>query len=253
MKISRLSTHIITSLTWILASGLLIWLAYTAFTQGYIRFNYPSVQQFPIRGIDISHHQGKIDWDKLKKENIQFAYIKASEGGDHKDRLFEQNWKDAQAIGLATGAYHFFTFCREGSIQADNFIATVKKEALQLPPAIDLEFGGNCSSTPQKDVLLAQLRIYIDKVKEAYAQNPVIYATNDSYQRFLAGEKLDNIDIWMRNIYKQPELVDGRKWTFWQFAHQGRLDGIKGIVDLNVFTGSVDEFKELIKPVKNSS
>ena len=246
MKVSRFSTYIITSITWIAASGLLLWLAYMAYTQGYVRFNYPSVKQFPVQGIDISHHQGKIDWQALQKENFQFAYIKASEGGDHKDRLFQQNWKNAQKIGLKTGAYHFFTFCRGGEEQAKNFIATVKKEALQLPPAIDLEFGGNCRAVPQKSVLLAQLNIYIDKIKATYMTSPVIYATHDSYKRFLENEKLEGVGIWIRDIYKQPELPDKREWVFWQFAHQARVNGIQGIVDLNVFNGTEKDFENFI-------
>ena len=239
-------SSIISSIIWMINSGLFLWLIYAAYTQGYIRFNYPSPQKYPVRGIDISHHQGQINWEKLQTENIKFAYIKATEGGDHKDTLFEQNWKKAQSIGLVTGAYHFFTFCRTGAEQADNFIATVTKAASQLPPAIDLEFGGNCKKTPTKAILLAQLQTFIDKITQAYGQHPIIYATNDSYNHFLAGEKLENIPIWIRNIYKQPELSDGRKWLFWQFAHQGRLKGIYGIVDLNVFHGTELEFKQLL-------
>ena len=236
----------ISSIAWLISSGLFFWLSYIAYTQGYIRFNYPSTQQYPVRGIDISHHQGQIDWQKLQTENIQFAYIKATEGGDHKDKLFKQNWKNAQAIGLTTGAYHFFTFCRTGAEQADNFIATVTKEASQLPPAIDLEYGGNCHTIPTKAILLAQLKTFIEKITASYAQKPMIYATRDSYNNFLAGEDLADVSIWIRNIYKQPELSDGKKWTIWQFAHQGRLKGIKGIVDLNVFNGNKAEFSELI-------
>ncbi len=236
------TSSFITAIIWSAVSVLLLWLSYTAYMQGYIRFNYPSEKKFPIRGIDISHHQGQIDWKLLQQEKIQFAYIKATEGGDHNDRLFEQNWKNAQKIGLVTGAYHFFTFCRSGEDQAKNFISTVDKKAVQLPPAIDLEFGGNCSSVPQRPVLLSQLRVFIDKVEKAYGKSPVIYVTNDTYARFISGENLQGLSIWIRNIYKQPELSDGRRWTFWQFAHQARLAGIKGIVDLNVFNGNEEQF-----------
>ncbi len=240
-------SSVITALVWLAISGLLLWLSYEAYEHGYVRFNYPSEKQFPVRGVDISHHQGKINWQALAKENIQFAYIKATEGGDHKDRLFEQNWKNAQAVGLKTGAYHFFTFCKSGEEQANNFINNVPKAALQLPPAVDLEFGGNCRSVPEKSILLVQLKIYLELVTKAYGKPPVIYVTNDSYSHFLVGEKLENTAIWVRNIYKQPKLPDGKKWTFWQFAHQGRLQGINGIVDLNVFNGNELEFKQFVQ------
>lgn len=235
----------IASFLWIILSGLLLWAGYTAYEEGYVRFNYPSTAKYPVHGVDISHHQGEIDWQQFAKENIKFAYIKATEGGDHKDRLFQQNWKDAQAIGLTTGAYHFFTFCRTGSEQAENFISTVPKAALQLPPAIDLEFGGNCKATPQKSVLLAQLKSFIEQVKETYGRQPVIYATNDSYEHFLANTDLKT-PIWIRDIYNEPELSDGRPWAFWQYAHQARLKGVKGIIDLNVYNGNLVEFNDYV-------
>lgn len=80
-----------------------------ALYQGIVRLNYPSRDDFPIQGIDISHHQKEIDWDRLKVSEIQFIFIKATEGGDFKDKRFQLNWRDARDRGFAVGAYHFFT------------------------------------------------------------------------------------------------------------------------------------------------
>src|SRR5687768_1484289 len=83
------------------------WAAYSA---GYVRLNYPSDERYPIRGIDVSHHQGAVDWKKVEAAGIDFAYIKATEGRDHRDPRFDANWRAAEGA-LARGAYHFFTFC----------------------------------------------------------------------------------------------------------------------------------------------
>lgn len=83
-----------------------------AFYQGYIRMNYPSLDEYPVQGIDISHHQGMIDWKTVDKNMVQFAFIKATEGENHKDSLFLENQTQARQNGIIAGAYHYFTFCR---------------------------------------------------------------------------------------------------------------------------------------------
>ena len=87
--------------------------AYLAYDRAMTPFSPPSLADYPIQGIDISHHQGDIDWARLKDQpNIRFAIMKATEGGDHRDRKFAENWQAAKQAGIVRGAYHFFTFCR---------------------------------------------------------------------------------------------------------------------------------------------
>jgi lysozyme len=74
---------------------LLLIAATCSYFLGYVRFNYPAREQFPVRGVDVSHHQGDIDWQLLKSERVVFAYIKATEGGDFKDPRFRINWEGA--------------------------------------------------------------------------------------------------------------------------------------------------------------
>src|SRR5437016_13909496 len=88
---------------------------------GRLGFNHPSLSRYPVRGIDVSHHQGPIDWDAVASDGVTFAYIKASEGGDYQDRRFKENWLGARHAGVLAGAYHFFTFCKDGAAQAENF------------------------------------------------------------------------------------------------------------------------------------
>lgn len=215
------------------------------FEKGYIRLNYPSAEEYPVRGIDISHHQSTIDWGLLERENIDFAFIKATEGGDHKDTRFEEYWKRAGELGMVRGAYHFFTFCKTGREQAENFMQTVPVEERTLPPAMDLEFSGNCSARPAREEVLGEIAEFSELIERRYGRRPIIYTTNESYREFLSGET-HGYTVWIRDIYSEPRLPDGAQWSFWQYANRGRLFGVEGFVDLNVFNGAREEFLELV-------
>ncbi len=218
---------------------------------GYIRFNYPSRIEYPIHGIDISHHQGKINWTKLEKEEMQFAFIKVTEGADFTDSKWEDNRSNARKHGIKVGAYHFYRFCTDGKLQADHFIANVsnKKSQWNLPPVVDVEFGGKCNSLKNTKDLIEQLEAYVAKIHTHYGRYPIVYLTHEVYDRFfvLSDSKsvLRSCPIWIRDIYHEPTLSDKKKWAYWQFANRGRLRGIKGYVDINVFNGTKAEFEKL--------
>lgn len=216
------------------------------FYQGYLRLNYPSYSRFPVQGIDVSHHQGYIEWDAVDKQQVHFAYIKATEGGDFRDKRFNENWDNAGKNGIIVGAYHFFTFCKSGEEQALNFISIVPVEENTLPPAIDLEYGGNCKTSKNKEEIYRDIEVMEQMLFAHYGKKPVLYATKEFYNDFLTGKFPDN-PIWYRNIYKKPVLNDKRKWIFWQYANKAHLQGIETFVDLNAFAGSIEEFKLLLR------
>ena len=134
------------------------------YRMGFVRFNYPDVGRYPVLGVDVSHHQGPIRWSELRSSGISFAFIKATEGADHQDAAFALNWQQAGAAGVARGAYHFFTFCADGSAQADNFIATVPALGGELPPVADVEFGGNCKEWPSVEEIREGIKHGVRKV-----------------------------------------------------------------------------------------
>ncbi|MEM7184665.1 MAG: GH25 family lysozyme [Spirochaetota bacterium] len=219
---------------------------YYTFEKGFLRFNYPDKDTFPVVGIDISHHQGKIDWQKAEGYGLSFVYIKATEGEDYQDPRFQENWQGAGSLSLAKGAYHFFTFCKSGEVQAKNFIATVPVVKDSLPHVVDLEFGGNCKARPSKAKLLSELQIFSNAILQKYGRRPIIYVTKDAYNIYLTNA-LPKHKIWFRNIFFQPgKLPDGRKWDIWQFSNRGRIPGITGPVDLNVFHGKEEAFVKLM-------
>lgn len=212
---------------------------------GIIKFNNPSKEEYPIRGVDVSAYQGTIDWKKLSEQDIQFAYIKATEGSSFVDEKFQENYKNAQETNLKIGAYHFFSYDSEGETQAENFINHVEKIDNMLPPVIDVEFYGEYKkNNPDKEKTREQLRILIDKIKENYEVSPILYATNETYELYIANN-FEDCEIWIRDIIKSPDLPDNREWTFWQYTNRGILEGYQGeetYIDMNVFHGTQEEF-----------
>src|SRR5689334_2438969 len=193
-----IKTAVISLVSVLLIGGLLIFLL----SKGWIRFNYPSHEEFPFRGIDISHHQGKISWEELKTEDISFVIIKATEGQDYKDPRFIENWNNSKRTGYKTGAYHFYRLCKDGKAQAENFIATVPDEPDNLPPAIDLEFGGNCDTQKTHEQIIQEVTEFLQLLELHYKKKPIIYVTHDFYDEYLV-DNFKNYSIWIRDIFRR--------------------------------------------------
>jgi lysozyme len=210
--------------------------------RGAVRFNYPSVEQYPIQGVDVSHHQGKIDWSLLKGPWAQFAYIKASEGATFRDPAFRDNWAGARSAGVVAGAYHFFTLCKPGIEQAANFLAVLPEPSEPtLPPAVDLEFGGNCAERPSPAAFRQELQNFLTAVETWRGCRLVLYVTQEFHAQYVDGYFRDN-PLWVRDIFKRPVLRSGVEWRLWQYANRGRLPGVSTFIDLNVFNGTASEF-----------
>ncbi|MHB1454657.1 MAG: glycoside hydrolase family 25 protein [Saccharofermentanales bacterium] len=233
-------------ITIILAAALctgatLLGLLYT----GTILLNNPPTSQYPVRGVDVSSYQGEIDWEILSGQNIHFAFIKATEGSSFVDPNYETNFTNASKTGLRIGAYHFFSYDSSGLTQADNFISVVAKSASMLPPVVDVEFYGDKEKNPPaKESVQTELGDFIQAIESHYGMKPIIYATEKSYRLYIAGSFAD-CDIWIRDVISNPQLSDGRKWTFWQYTNREKLEGYSGeetYIDMNVFSGTIEEF-----------
>jgi len=215
-------------------------------------FRSPSLEDFPIQGIDVSHHQGDIDWPRLGAQpNVRFAIIKATEGGDFRDRKFAENWLRAGEAGIVRGAYHFFTFCRAGEEQARNVLATVPREPGTLPIAVDIEFHGNCDKVPTLEELATEVNAFVTELRSGFPEKPIFYVTQDFFDRYLKGNESRFPDhyLWLRSISREPRQEDCSRWSIWQFADNGTLEGIQGPVDLNVLCPSETGFADLFPPL----
>jgi lysozyme len=217
---------------------------------GIIWFNNPSTQQYPVRGVDVSSYQGIIDWNVLSQQDIDFAFIKATEGSSSQDNKFHDNWKNAGNTKLKIGAYHFFSYESSGTAQAENFIRTVPNSAGMLPPVVDIEFYGENKRNPvSRQTASKILDELLDKLEKHYRKKPIIYATQKSYELYIKGG-YDSFPIWIRDIIKTPELPDKRNWTFWQYSPRKILKGYSGeekYIDMNVFNGNESDFENFTK------
>ena len=212
---------------------------------GIMQINHPSKDKYPIRGVDVSEYQGDIDWRVLATRDIDFAFIKATEGSSYTDEHFSENWENASKTDLRIGAYHFFSLESSGRSQAEHFCDTVQAAANMLPPVVDVEPYGAYKDITEKDV--SELTDWLTVTEENYGVKPIIYTTSKWYRKQIKGS-FPNYDIWIRSVYSKPNK--DVNWTFWQYSNRMRLDGYDGeekYIDMNVFCGSAEELSDYPK------
>jgi lysozyme len=198
-----------------------------------------------VYGIDVSRHQGEIDWEALKKGNhpdapISFVYVKASEGSDFKDKKFEQNFENARKHGFMRGAYHYFSTTSSGVSQANLFISMVKLSPGDLPPVLDIE-----EKPKNKKKYIEEAKIWLKKIEEHYGVKPIIYASSKYKKKYLDEAFFKEYPSWVAHYYI-PRLTEGEEWLMWQCSDIGVLPGINEKVDINIFNGSEKQFKALL-------
>lgn len=202
-----------------------------------------------VHGIDVSHHQGDINWSKLSQvehegSGIRFVFMKATEGADWVDSSFEENFANARQHGFIRGAYHFFSNTSPARKQAELFCKQVKLGPNDLPPVLDVETKGNYS----EDSLRIEVKNWLHQVEAHYGVKPIIYASHNFKERYLNDKELNAYPFWIAHYYVDSLAYKG-EWSFWQHTDKGKLPGIKGRVDMNVFNGNLDDLKKMtIKP-----
>lgn len=214
------------------------------YDRGYIRPNNPTLQDYPVRGVDVSSFQGSIDWPQLVRAgSLRFAFIKASEGAHTHDKRFLVNWDASHGL-VARGAYHFFSFCSSGQEQAQNFLDYLPNSG-ELPPGVDVEFTGNCTNRPPLSAVRDQLRIFLNEVEDATHRKPVIYVNRNSYAAFIQGH-FEGYPLWIREVITGPPVGQYPNLAFWQYAGNGRVAGVQKLIDLNAFIGTKNDFERLL-------
>lgn len=232
----------------LLALGLVVVIVfgYILVSSGVFSLNNPNPNVYKTRGVDVSHHQGEIDWGLVKSDEIDFAFIKATEGGDHRDVNFITNWKEAQAAGIVVGGYHYYSFCKSPEEQFVNLSNFIPKQSGTMPPAIDLEYDNNCNGPVAVREFREDLYVMIKKVKTFYGEYPILYCNEDFYRKYLATPEFSDCLFWIRGTYKQPRLQYGVMYDFWQFDAKASITGVEGFVDLNVCMKSTEGFEMLL-------
>jgi len=198
-------------------------------------------ESYPVHGIDVSRWNLDVDWSAARAAGVNFAWIKATEGGDIRDPLFLSHVAAAEGAGIPWGAYHFYYWCTDAETQARWFIANVPRRAGGLPPVLDLEWNPlspTCTRRPDPATVRSEVATFLAIVGRHYGQRPVVYVTPD----FFADNRLQDItseEFWLRSTAAHPSArYPGTPWVFWQYSGTGRVPGIGGNVNLNTFAGS---------------
>ena len=205
---------------------------------------YP--EGFEIHGIDISHYQGKIDWEQLKNAMIKgcpvrFVIIKSTEGSSRLDENFRENFNQARDFGFIRGVYHFWSNKSTAREQAYYFLDQVHLTDGDLPPVLDIEHKPVDKSVEdfQRDVLT-----WLHIVEDKYHVKPIIYTYYKFKEQYLSAPVFEDYPYWIAHYYVDRVQYKG-KWKFWQHTDVGKLPGIKGYVDFNIYNGSYYELKQL--------
>lgn len=229
-----------------------IWLFYYFFVSPtgfrwralYGEANYPD--GYEIHGIDISHYQGDIDWDDLRNAMIEgcplrFIVIKATEGSSRVDEKFNDNFYMAREYGYIRGAYHFWSNKSTAREQAYFFLNKVRLEDGDLPPVLDVEHKPKDRSAEdfQRDILT-----WLHIVEDKYHVKPIIYTYYKFKEKYLNAPVFDVYPYWIAHYYVDKVEYKG-EWKFWQHTDVGRLPGIKGYVDFNIYNGSYYDLRKL--------
>ena len=200
---------------------------------------------FEVRGIDISHYQDRINWDKLRNaringQPIRFVMIKATEGVSLIDENFNENFYQVRQNGLIRGAYHFFTPDVDARRQALFYIKQVHLEVGDLPPVLDVEKEGKLSDQQVRQ----EVHRWLDIVENHFGVKPIIYTGYRFKMKYLNDGTFDEYPYWIAHYYVEQLEYKGA-WTFWQYTDVGVIDGIGGYVDFNIFNGNIQQLKSI--------
>ncbi len=198
---------------------------------------------FIIKGIDVSHWQGDVNWTKVKNSGIVFAFVKATEGTSYVDPNFEENIENAHSAGLYVGAYHFAepeNYNAKDS--AEFFVETIKPylKSGYLRPVLDLEEGSSLG----KDNLSKWVNEFMVEVFNLTEIKPIIY-TNTNYAENYLEPPVTQWNLWIANYgVSSPSTGVWDSWAFWQYSDEGYVSGVSGNVDMDYYNGNLDSLAD---------
>jgi lysozyme len=212
-----------------------------------------------VVGIDVSHHNGAIDWSAVSKDQVGFVFCKASQGSTFKDPNFKNNIAALKAAGFTFGGYHFFTF--QGASpedQVNNFLdGTIDySQPGTLPPVLDVEWqqgdAANAYITNNKQACIDSIKAWIQLVQERTGRVPMIYTNTNFWHEYLGDvPELAACPLWIASYNAGPPALPTawNEYTFWQFTEQGSVTGISGQVDKSRFNGTATGLANLSSPI----
>lgn len=203
-----------------------------------------------LNGIDVSNWQGKIDWDAVKAQQWDFAFIKSSESINYKDSWFDRNWTEAKRVGIVRGAYHYARPSRNTApAEADFFLNSINYSSLEEGDILILDMEDPVFN----DDVIPWTIHFLQVVESIVNFNAIIYTGPwyiNSRMRNYHNTTLDSYNLWLA-AYSNVKPTSPLPWSdykLWQYSSTGKVAGIAGNVDLNYFYGTLDELKSLGKP-----
>ena len=214
-----------------------------------INFGKASPKHLAVHGVDVSRWQGKIDWAKLRGQGANFAYIKATDGGDHLDPMFRKNWRAADA-GRPEARRLSFLLLVPHRRRAGRLVHPQRAEGRGRAAAGDrrrverrIRAASGARRAPR---CWRRCRSSWTSWSAHYGQRPIIYTAPGFLPRQSAG-RIPDYPFWLRAVAPHPSKVyPGRKWVFWQYSGSGLSHGVKGRIDLNVFHGSEEDWHDWV-------
>ncbi len=196
-------------------------------------------KEYVVRGLDLSHHNGNINYDQL--DSLDFVFLKVTEGESWTDKTFMRHYEAFRKREVPIGAYHFFRFDTDGKAQAKHFLNHLQGKELQMPLVVDVEYDNNPVVSREK--VIERLRVFMKEIKYQTGLKPIIYTNGIGYTDFISNDFNDHT-IWLSSTNTwRPAMMD---CTFWQFNIDADFSAITHKVDLNVFRGSREEWENYL-------
>jgi lysozyme len=195
------------------------------------------------RGIDVSHHQGRIRWSRVAQTGVDFAFVKATEGVGVRDPRYSENRKRAARSGIKVGAYHFARpsgakkerVKEDALLEARYFLRVAQPKRRELAPVLDLETSG-ILNRPQ---LRRWTATWLRHVRQETGVRAIVYSGPVFWRDRMSGtSRFTAHPLWVAHYTRRRPIVPagswaGQGWTIWQWTDCGRVRGIRGCVDMN--------------------
>ncbi|MDX8362980.1 GH25 family lysozyme [Cytobacillus sp. IB215316] len=183
-----------------------------------------------VKGIDVSHWQGKIDWKDVRSDGIEFVYIKASEGSTIKDPNVESNYNAAKQAGLKVGFYHFGHPSQSATKEVKWFLSVISHFNNDLPHVLDIEQKENLDKTDVTNYC----EQWLSTIKDLTGKDPILY-TYVSFAKENFNNSLSKWPIWIAHYgVDTPENIGiWEKWSIFQYTNTGSVKGVEGKVDMD--------------------
>ncbi|MEO8706191.1 MAG: GH25 family lysozyme [Kofleriaceae bacterium] len=196
-------------------------------------------------GIDVSYYQEVIAWPKVRKAGVLFAFIRVSDGSTFPDPMFETNWREAAKVGVLRGSYQYFRPEENPIAQADILIAALRRDHGELPPVLDVEHDGGKSPAQ----IARGIELWVARVRTRLGVEPIIYTGPDFWQTRVGNADFTRQPLWLAHYTTTCPTIPApwTTWAFWQYTSSGKVPGIYGPTDLDVFAGTFADLEEFAR------